>query len=540
MEKMKKLVALLLVLTMVLGLAVTASAVTIADTRNSVVVIGFGIDHSTNSAGEKEALSSYVHSGTGFFVGVENEDPTYIITNYHVIRDFLDYYGAGALMELDASLLYGDAYKGRKIPVRAKVWVSYDEKEREEGYVVYADEGKDFAILKLAKPTSKRDALKLRIVEDSMVGDAVYAVGYPGLAESMYIDAVDSMNIQDATVTQGTLGRIVLESGVGIKHIQSDCAISGGNSGGPLVDRDGNVLGITTQHIYNSDADKLYYSVSIDEIIPFLRMYGVDFELADSSPAPVTEPTPTEPAVTEPATTEAPAVVDTMALEEKLEDAAGLKAEDYEDFSAVNTAVKKANKALTGSQADVDKALEELSAAMEGLVEKKDPMPMIIAGAAVLLVVIVAVVVISSKKKKVNPPVKEPVAAPQPAPQPATAQVHTATNVGETAILTADTDILVNGGTLLRVKNGQRIIVNAVEFVMGREAASCAFCILDNNAVGRTHAKIVVRGDKTFLVDMKSRNGTYLNGVRVNPQEENELKNGDRIRLASEEFEFQK
>lgn len=49
--------------------------------------------------------------------------------------------------------------------------------------------------------------------------------------------------------------------------------------------------------------------------------------------------------------------------------------------------------------------------------------------------------------------------------------------------------------------------------------------------VSRLHAKIVRSGDTLTLVDMKSRNHTYLNGQRVHPNEVRVLHDGDEIRL---------
>ena len=47
-----------------------------------------------------------------------------------------------------------------------------------------------------------------------------------------------------------------------------------------------------------------------------------------------------------------------------------------------------------------------------------------------------------------------------------------------------------------------------------------------------------MRNGTFYLVDQKSTNGTYVNGVRLTPLQETELKNGDIIQLSDEEFEF--
>lgn len=47
-----------------------------------------------------------------------------------------------------------------------------------------------------------------------------------------------------------------------------------------------------------------------------------------------------------------------------------------------------------------------------------------------------------------------------------------------------------------------------------------------------------MRNGVFYIIDQKSTNGTYVNGIRLNPMQETELKNGDTIQLSDEEFEF--
>jgi signal transduction histidine kinase len=62
--------------------------------------------------------------------------------------------------------------------------------------------------------------------------------------------------------------------------------------------------------------------------------------------------------------------------------------------------------------------------------------------------------------------------------------------------------------------------------VIGR-AAECGICILDNG-LSRRHAAIEILGEKSVLVDLNSKNGTFVNGARVTREE---LRHGDLIRL---------
>ena len=73
------------------------------------------------------------------------------------------------------------------------------------------------------------------------------------------------------------------------------------------------------------------------------------------------------------------------------------------------------------------------------------------------------------------------------------------------------------------------------EFVIGRRETNDGV-IGYNNMVGRTHCKIIREGERYSICDLQSVNGTYVNGVRLQPNTSIEIKNGDTIRLANSSF----
>ena len=261
----KRLVSLVIVLVLLsslflCGAAGSSSAKENASTtaRNSVVVVAIGISV------ENEWIT--LGHGTGFFVGENGKAPQYLLTNHHVIADYIEL-GSGELME----------YEG--IPFRAGIRVYFSSEDYVEAYLVTSDSVKDFALLRIDTPTDKRIPLKLRVPEDGMVGDTVYTVGYPGLADNGYIDSVSSWSISDATVNKGVISRLSTTSGTGVRNIQTDAIIMPGNSGGPMVDETGAAIGLNTFFISN-DSDKIYYAVNIDEVIPTLKVHEVPYEMA--------------------------------------------------------------------------------------------------------------------------------------------------------------------------------------------------------------------------------------------------------------------
>ena len=248
MNILRRLAAALLAAVLTAALAVPALAAFDQETLNGIVLIRTG-------APDEDGVMNYWR-GTGFFVGEEGQDPEYIVTNCHVVEEFI---------------LAGKSLGG------GELHVLFDQDDMEEAYLVDYDAEKDVAVLKLSEPTDKREALTLREAEDTMLGDEVYAVGYP-LAADVTVQAVNSFSKDDATVTTGSISRLLTESGTGRELIQTDAALSGGNSGGPLTDSTGAVLGVNT---YGSDLDQnLFYAVSISELLPMLDRNNIPYAMA--------------------------------------------------------------------------------------------------------------------------------------------------------------------------------------------------------------------------------------------------------------------
>lgn len=70
----------------------------------------------------------------------------------------------------------------------------------------------------------------------------------------------------------------------GVERLAIDATIQHGNSGGPLVDEDGNVLGVNTNGILNrGDMEIDYYAISSNEVIRFLDKNNIPYEMADGA-----------------------------------------------------------------------------------------------------------------------------------------------------------------------------------------------------------------------------------------------------------------
>jgi S1-C subfamily serine protease len=124
------------------------------------------------------------------------------------------------------------------------------------GQVLARDTVRDLAIL----TTNAPDCFEL-VLEDATVGigTEVFAVGNPlGL---------------EGTVTRGIVSATRITSS-GVKYIQIDAGLNPGNSGGPLVNQRGRVLGVTTFKLKGYEG--LNFAVAADEVrAAFGRLLGV-------------------------------------------------------------------------------------------------------------------------------------------------------------------------------------------------------------------------------------------------------------------------
>ena len=172
-------------------------------------------------------------SGSGFFITAAGE----IITNHHVIED------------------------ADKIRVRL-----VDDTEF-QAEVVGVDPATDIALLRVVKPDRDFEHLSLGDSAAVRVGQWVMAAGNP-------LEMEHSVTVGVVSAKGRALG-LSAESTSFENFIQTDAAINFGNSGGPLVDLSGNVIGINTA--INAAGQNIGFAIPIDvarRILPQLRERG--------------------------------------------------------------------------------------------------------------------------------------------------------------------------------------------------------------------------------------------------------------------------
>ena len=190
--------------------------------RNVQSVVLISCEVRSNTFGQTMVGSS---TGSGFILSKDG----YVVTNAHVVD------GASAIK------------------------VSTHAGEELEAKVVGTDTTNDVAVLKVE--AEELPAVVLGSSDDLIVGDQVVAIGNP-LGELTSTMTVGYVSAKDRDVTT---------DGKTINMIQTDAAINSGNSGGPLFNMKGEVVGITTAKYSGSSAsgasiESIGFAIPIDDV----------------------------------------------------------------------------------------------------------------------------------------------------------------------------------------------------------------------------------------------------------------------------------
>lgn len=175
-------------------------------------------------------VSETASSGSGFIV---TEDG-YVVTNYHVVKD------------------------ANKLTV-----ITSDSREYDANLVGY-DSNNDLAVLKIE--AEGLQPVKLGSSDLLAVGDQVVAIGNP-LGELTSTLTAGYISAKDRGVSTG---------GAAINMLQTDAAINSGNSGGPLFNMQGEVVGITTAKYSGATSSGAYiegigFAIPIDDVVGMIN-----------------------------------------------------------------------------------------------------------------------------------------------------------------------------------------------------------------------------------------------------------------------------
>lgn len=109
---------------------------------------------------------------------------------------------------------------------------------------------------------------------------------------------------------------------------------------------------------------------------------------------------------------------------------------------------------------------------------------------------------------------------------------------GETTVLGYDEPEQPVYPVLVRLRTEEAFTVDKPNFRIGTERRYCDLFICDNTYISRSHADIITRDDRYYIVDRNSTNKTYVDGKVIPVEKEVEIFAGTQIRLADEDFTF--
>lgn len=176
----------------------------------------------------KNYVRGQLYSTGSGFVFKTDDKYGYILTNYHVING------------------------------GSQVSVVFTNNKEENVNVVGYDEYSDIAVLAVEK-SSIISIVQIGSSENLRIGDTTFAVGTP----------VDS-SVYSWSVTRGILSgknRIVQVDNYVMSVLQTDTAINSGNSGGPLCNSNGEVIGITNMKLASSQIEGMGFAIPIEDAI---------------------------------------------------------------------------------------------------------------------------------------------------------------------------------------------------------------------------------------------------------------------------------
>src|SRR3954468_6098271 len=352
---------------------------------------------------------------------------------------------------------------GEKVPFRIK---SYSPPLNERGT--------DLAVLQIDR--RNLPAIRLADSDTARVGDSIWAVGYPAVASSSD-DVIGGWLSRDsdleATVSPGNVTAIKRNI-ANVPVLQSNVAIYRGNSGGPVVNRDGEVIGISTWG--HTDAEQIKFLVPSNVAREMLQASKVAIN-ADGE----------------------------MGRHYR----AALDAAADGDWSKASSEVAVASAMFKGSP-DLIRFRHDAERALKTLPPwRLHPIASGVVAASIGLVVIGGTLLLTQRRNRFPVPVE--VAATVETVMP---------NEGGLAALMLGRFTILNG-----TRAGQRLGLGGSGIRIGRESAICEI-VLENPKVSRLHAEVVSIDGKVLLIDRNSSNGTYVNDQKIDKRF---LKDGDII-----------
>ena len=335
------------------------------------------------------------------------------------------------------------------------------------------ERGTDLALLHVDR--KNLPTLQLGDSDSVRIGDSIWAIGYPEVASST--DEViggwlSRESDLEATLSNGTITAIKSDI-TNTPVFQSNVGIYRGNSGGPAVNRDAAVIGISTWG--HTDAEQIKFLVPVNVAKNFVGAAKIAYNTTG---------------------------------EFSRHWQAALNAAGDGDWSLASAELARASALFPNSpdlirfRRDTDRALQSMS-----LWQRHPVAAGAVAIAAAGILVAIFIPLFAPRRPRMP---KETGAATETMVAPS--GDHAARLLGRFTIL--------NGS-----RAGERLGLGGSGIRIGRESSICEI-VLENPKISRLHAEVVQIDGKVLLIDRNSSNGTYVNDQKIDKRY---LKDGDII-----------
>src|SRR3981081_2482609 len=242
------------------GLIAAVAALTVASGAGSGAIAAALIDHGAATASASTALptsTTSTNSATSTATAVYALDSPGVVT---ITVNLGNGQAIGSGIVLDSK---GDILTNAHVLSGARnIQVAFSDGTTAMGTLVGANSAADLAVIRVSVPAATLHPLTLGSSASVKVGDSVYAIGSPfGLSGALTAGIVSNLN--QSTPTGSSL-------------IQTDAAINPGNSGGPLVNSQGQVIGINNSIESPVDGNVgVGFAIPIDQVKQILASMGV-------------------------------------------------------------------------------------------------------------------------------------------------------------------------------------------------------------------------------------------------------------------------
>ena len=378
--------------------------------------------------------------------------------------------------------------------------------------------GKDIAIIKI----EVENAPSLELGDASLVKiqDYILTLSYPGLADitldeegynKPFLEIEDLLKFfpaDEASVTKGEVAnpnkRLPNQSSV----LQMDVSVSGGSSGGAVLNDLGEVIGMITFH-KEFGSSSVPFAVTINTIKEFIAEAGVTNEQG---------------------------VVDELYRK-------GLELYWQKDYQGAKTKFE-AVKALFPQHSEADRLIRECN---QAIAEEwsRDYLPWLAIGGLAAVVLVLSYLLLKQKSAPVEPksapvePGGEALGIPNATPDPPDPKKWPSVSKAITGIFQPPTAISTDPFVELKNAQGQgrQVYLRQTRHQLGRDRNWADINVPDEGweVISRHHAILEKEGDDYRIYDgdliTTTTNGIFVNGNRISPKEGYLLKDGDQLKI---------